>query len=356
MLFSLQSLRGIFAIFIFLHHCADFSAGGDCGVAFFIILSGFVLCNGYESRIKEHRINFRDFINKRLARFYPLHLICLLAAIVLQLGNVSLTLCLIWIINALLIQSWIPIDYIYFSGNAVSWCLSDFVFFYCLFPYLIRAITNTKSNKKANVRILGLIAIICYFIAVFVIPERYSNSIIYVNPISRIFDFILGILLWQWWHSHKNNNFIVSLTTLSFFQKSIIELTAALLLTITIILYPDIHKNFAVASYWWIPTAILILVFSIFENKGGIVTWLLQRKFAIHFGNVSFSFYMIHVLALNYTTILLDKLNITLSEAIYLPSLFILTVVGAFIISKYFETPISNWWLKKSKLPQQAKS
>ena len=61
MLISLQALRGIFAIFIFLNHAAGFDAGGDVGVAFFFILSGFVLCNGYESRICERQISFRGF-------------------------------------------------------------------------------------------------------------------------------------------------------------------------------------------------------------------------------------------------------------------------------------------------------
>lgn len=45
MILPLQSLRGIFALFIFFHHIifngkSLFMAGGDFGVAFFFILSG----------------------------------------------------------------------------------------------------------------------------------------------------------------------------------------------------------------------------------------------------------------------------------------------------------------------------
>lgn len=44
---ALQSLRGIFAVFIFFHHLDVFPAGGDVGVVFFLMLSGFVMTYGY---------------------------------------------------------------------------------------------------------------------------------------------------------------------------------------------------------------------------------------------------------------------------------------------------------------------
>jgi peptidoglycan/LPS O-acetylase OafA/YrhL len=47
-----QSLRFVFVMMIFMSHFAyrdvnPFDAGGDCGVAFFFLLSGFVMSMGY---------------------------------------------------------------------------------------------------------------------------------------------------------------------------------------------------------------------------------------------------------------------------------------------------------------------
>ncbi|WP_290386780.1 acyltransferase family protein, partial [uncultured Muribaculum sp.] len=90
MIGSLQSLRGIFAIMIFLHHFPIngkgwFDAGGPCGVDFFLILSGFVLCVGYENKVLSSDFHYRHFIFKRLIRVYPLHIFCLLNWLIIQI-------------------------------------------------------------------------------------------------------------------------------------------------------------------------------------------------------------------------------------------------------------------------------
>ena len=47
------SERYIFAVFIFFHHLDVFPAGGDVGVVFFLMLSGFVMTYGYGARVLE---------------------------------------------------------------------------------------------------------------------------------------------------------------------------------------------------------------------------------------------------------------------------------------------------------------
>lgn len=64
MIQSLQSLRFVFAIMIFLHHASLFEAGGSCGVSFFMILSGFVMSVGYETKVQTASFSYKNFIAK----------------------------------------------------------------------------------------------------------------------------------------------------------------------------------------------------------------------------------------------------------------------------------------------------
>lgn len=134
MISSLQSLRFIFAIMIFLHHYTINGEGvffqrGPCGVSFFMILSGFVMAAGYSKKITESTFSYKAFILKRLIRLYPLHILCLVGFICIHISHLNLMGYIKLIPNILLLQSWIPKQSIYFSGNAVAWCLSDMIFF-----------------------------------------------------------------------------------------------------------------------------------------------------------------------------------------------------------------------------------
>lgn len=207
MINSLQSLRGIFAIFIFFHHYhfRDFNnffpAGGDCGVAFFFILSGFVLCAGYQDRILERRITFKTFIHKRIIKLYPLHLLCFIWAWGLNRFSIPAGVEIQWIFNFFLIQSWIPESSFYFSGNAVGWCLSDIIFFYISFPLLIYLINR---YKKSFLTISLSMCLIWICVSPY-IPLEYRHAIIYINPLTRLLDFLLGIILYQIFHNLQMN-------------------------------------------------------------------------------------------------------------------------------------------------------
>lgn len=209
---------------IFLHHYQVdgkplFEAGGRCGVDFFLILSGFVMCAGYSKKISENRLKYKAFMLKRLIRIYPLHLLCLSTWIFLSIiysSSISWT-CLIP--NAFLIQSWFPEEKVYFSGNAVCWCLSDLLFFYILFPLILRSICN---YRKASYLIL-ILSVALYFIIINLIPVSLQQSLIYINPLFRLIDFCIGIMLWQVWFLIEDSRTIRAIKHIGVMSKTCIE-------------------------------------------------------------------------------------------------------------------------------------
>lgn len=271
MIASLQSWRFIFALMIFLHHFPVngkglFEAGGSCGVSFFLILSGFVMAAGYGEKIFSPSFSFGSYMKRRWARIYPLHFLCLLAAVLLSVKSMTWQHLLMLVPNALLLQSWIPIKEVYFSGNAVSWCLSDLFFFYAMFPLLGRFLF--RKELRHSILAVGLLCIL-YFVLFLFIPEEKAHALLYIFPAFRLLDFILGMLLYAIYVHLKEQGIGERLCRCSFGMKSVAELSSVLLLGGCIYAYPFIPEKFIYAAYYWLPMGILILLFSLINISGG---------------------------------------------------------------------------------------
>lgn len=84
---SLDGIRGIAALVVVIYHLQvlfhlpDFK--GFLAVDLFFVLSGWVMAHSYESRIV-NGMPFRQFMVQRMARLYPLYLVALLAAFLVQ--------------------------------------------------------------------------------------------------------------------------------------------------------------------------------------------------------------------------------------------------------------------------------
>lgn len=323
---SLQSLRGIFALIIFFHHFSFlndgnpvFRAGGDLGVSFFFILSGFVMSQGYlaqEKRIYYDK-KFPDFIAKRLSKIYPLHIVCLIAAVILQgfaFGMPELA-------NLLLLQSWIPLENWYFSGNAVGWCLSDFLFFYLIFPFI-----GNLFHKHKNKFWKGFI-ILCLVYMLFIIPiipASLSDGLIYISPITRILDFIFGIFLW---------NIYRTKTTKSLSLKWLNGLVVILFLILTVAGWYHLPTKYGLSIYWWGAIALLI-IYSVDKSPK-----ILNHPSLISFGDMSFTFYLIHVLVINYSDILISKSGISFPPIVRLILILSISLAATICVHKYFVVP-----------------
>ncbi len=352
MIGSLQSLRGIFAIMIFLHHFPIngkgwFDAGGSCGVDFFLILSGFVLCVGYENKVLSSDFHYRHFIFKRLIRVYPLHIFCLLNWLIIQIiatllnFNVILKL----IPNIVLLQSWFPFQSIYFSGNAVSWCLSDLMFFYCAFPFLIRIFVK---NRKKAVYSMGII-VSAYLVLINIIPQDKIHYIVYICPLTRLIDFIIGMLLWQLYISIESSVFVKQITDMHISFRTLIEIIPLLILGIAICIYPYIAECYSPCAWWWMPMAILILTLTVFNKSGGGISILLNNRFLLIFGNISFSFYMLHQIIINVSITVFSHLNLSINIYLIMSITFIISLITSLLVYRYIETPIGRYLSLKLK-------
>lgn len=269
MINTLQSWRFLFALMIFLHHFAgdSFKVGGSCGVAFFMMLSGFVMAIGYSEKCMQTSFGYIDFVKKRIIRLYPLHLLCLLIFIVIKLCALKKIAWLSLIPNLLLIQSWFPNSSYYFSGNAVSWCLSDMIFFYLCFPLLIKGYTRC-TKKMLSIVLLALFSF--YFGIVYIIPDDKVHAYLYIFPLFRLLDFIIGILIFYLYTSFMKNKINEKLQSLSYVRKTFIECIFVILLLIFIFIFPLIPQEIYSASYYWLPMGLLILVFALFNKNGEV--------------------------------------------------------------------------------------
>ena len=141
-----QGLRGCAIALIFLSHCkicignSELSITtwfGALGVCMFTVLSGYLLALHYAGEA----IDTRAHAKKKLKRYYPLHLVTLLAAVPFCLDSLlalDKTAWLSLLCQLLLVQAWVPVPGIYFSMNVVAWYLSLDLFYGLAGPWLLK--------------------------------------------------------------------------------------------------------------------------------------------------------------------------------------------------------------------------
>lgn len=338
MIRSLQSLRFIFAVMIFCHHYGLFYAGGTCGVSFFMILSGFVMSAGYGEKVIQPDFEKKSYFIKRLIRLYPLHLLCLLGFILINVLHYGISDYIKLLPNVFLIQSWIPISSIYFSGNSVSWCLSDMLFFYGMFPLLTKSL---NFGGKKNIYII-IALLLFYLLIMLLLPDKYCHSLLYISPIFRLMDFLIGMMTFKYYIRLKGAKINNIIANWSYVRKSIIESAFIFILTIVILLVYYIQLRYSAAFIWWFVIPELILLFALFDKSGGIITKFLNNQYLVQLGGFSFSFFMIHQLAINGLRQFFEMM-----WPLEFVIIFSIVVCVSYVVYNYYEIPVAKYLKRK---------
>lgn len=348
---SLQSLRGIFAIIIFLHHSSlngqsAMQSGGDCGVAFFIILSGFVMSAGYSDRVLQPSFSLKKFIHKRLSKIYPLHLAgFLIWALLLSAADPTPAGPIIT--NLLLVQSWIPTRAYFFSCNSVSWYLSTLLFCYLAFPTLSRRISTASTH---TLTIAATLTLAVYATLLILTPGNLLQHILYICPATRILDFTLGMLLWHLYRhtrTHHRISKITSHTKLTTLAQTIILTT----LIATIALFSTIPTRLSLASYWWIPCGTLILALALTDTSASPITRLLKTRPMLWLGETSFALFIIHQPIIRLWTRIAHRYGFPNDT---IPVILLLLITTLTLATAITLITNSKWTLQKPYSPQDS--
>lgn len=335
---ELSTWRFLFILLIFFHHVDVWPGGGGlAGVAFFFILGGFTLTLGYADKVKESGFGYGEYIKRRLIKFYPLHWLILFLFVPLNyLCSLPVTI-KTFVPNFLLVQSFIPIKEFYYSYNSPSWYLCNTVFFAILFPFIYRWLSGIKGWRWMGIAVLyiALIVVECF------VSLRYWQPILYINPILRLFDFMLGVMMAMAYRKVLATESLVQ----SLKQRKWL-LYLLLFISLAVVIFFSLNRLGVAgnAFAYWIPFIALILTtsfISLISEKN-----FMSNKVLVSLGGASFSFYMIHSLVINVVKVIASKAGIT-NQWITIPVMLALTIVGSYLVTYLFVNPLTKWLSSK---------
>lgn len=267
MIKELVPLRFVLILMIFFHHAANFAGGGSAGVAYFFVLSGFCMMLGYRDKVMDSDFSYVGYLKKRVRKVLPLHWITLAVVVVMllveehRIGGLRTLLT-----NALLLQSWIPDMRVYFSYNAVSWYLSTALFATIMFPVLVSFFERIGKHDKWTI---GVLLVAMYGVIAWRMPIADRHAMLYIHPVARLVDFVVGMYAaYVWMSCRRNERFMHWATSHGWLLDMGFVLAFVVIMVIAICANKDIRP---IAGIYWLPIAISLLCLVL---GAGTNTWL----------------------------------------------------------------------------------
>lgn len=337
---SMEGLRGIAVFLVFLVHFRSsiqpwlFSDSptatinnalamvGNTGVDLFFVLSGYLI---YASLIKRQQA-YMGFIGRRIRRIYPTFFVIFMVYLGLSIlfpaeskipsGVTAATL--YFIQNLIFLPGLLPIE----PMITVAWSLSYEVFYYLIMPLIVVTIGLRGKTPQWRIGFFSMVGLVLTAVC-----------IIWQGPL-KLAMFIAGILLHELLESYRERTPAAWLGLLG-----LVMGTCAPLLPLTGMLGNAIRFTLIFSGF-------LLVCWHCFSQTKSWLKQALSWTPLRWLGNMSYSYYLIHGLALHAGFMLLGKLLPATPTAgwffwLILPLMFGLTLVVGALLFIMVEHPMS---------------
>ncbi|MYW16889.1 acyltransferase family protein [Streptomyces sp. SID2955] len=339
---SLTGLRWMAALLVFGLHVTNFGyfggrsgrlvswafSPGATGVSFFFVLSGFVLT--WSARPRDRALAFWW---RRVTRIYPVHLVTVVIASVMAytLAHQPRPTPGQALANALLLHSWWHPWWQ--TLNPVSWSLACEAFFYACFPLLILLLRRLGARGSTA---LGALAVVALLVLAHADLHHWWSQSIYSFPAARLPEFVLGAVA-------------ARLVLLGRWRGPGLEASLALAVIGYFLVPQATHGGYPGTVCTIAGFALLIPAAAVADLHGLPSLW--RRRRLVRLGELSFAFYMIHLLVLRTATSLLGTKPHygLLTGAAVTTALFAVSLALAWVLYEAVERPARRLLLRRRR-------
>lgn len=318
---SLTGIRAVAVVLVFWHHANeqwDGISSGMVGVSLFYLLSGFVMA--WTDRESDTPW---QFYRRRFARIYPAYFVAVLISIGLLIYREALTATDFTAFS--LLQSWVPIERVYFAANPVFWSLSVEAFFYLVFPWL-RLLTRRLTDRALVV--LGIaataVSILIASIGALFPFTSFTLWAVVIFPPSRLPEFVIGVVIGTLMARGWRPNLSVWLT---------VPLAAAAV--VAALFVPYSLSRYAVTL---VPFILLIISLAAADlaDKRVFTQWPAVVKLGVW----SYCFYLLHNQVIVFAVFVGERVHVPLGVSVAVS--FVASVAVAWALHSFVERPVER--------------
>jgi peptidoglycan/LPS O-acetylase OafA/YrhL len=280
------------------------------GVSFFFVLSGFILAYVYPGL--ERPGDAGRFIVARFARVWPAHIATFLLVLLLvpAAGRSTVDGTPWWItgLNLAMLQSWFPTWQSFLSWNGVSWSISTEWFFYLCFIPLVAVVPRLgwRCLPIALLLPVGLI-ILCNVLALSHeawAPGMTPHGLVYIFPVARIAEFILGMWLARWWTQARPLHATSAGAATAVELGTVLLAFAAMHMLPKLAYLPSVAGVIGHAGQEWLCSSggapAYAALIAVFASQRGWCSRVLAQPLPVLLGEISYAMYLVHTIWLRF--------------------------------------------------------